>query len=516
MVNSIGVAEYRHNDRELHRAWADNTVAVRQFLIDNHVRFSRVAGTHYGGGMSKARAPWSVIKLADVTDIEAGTITTEDAGSSEEERSSPFNPQARGSGLSATGFGAPGWVYGGFVIARALEYSARKKGVRFMVNWHMDEIIREGGDSGRVLGVRASYTPRFDPDTGGRLESYWTNGNLDEKREVISVRARKAVIVGTGGYMGNRNFRTMFDPRMSEPSIQHGDGLMGPNHEDASGITASMKLGAALAGLLQPYGHGIGTPQLTGTVGTRAVYDAVMPGHPAFKFIRAFGIQLGAAGWEHVIAVNQVGQRFYNESSLATNGSDYAVYPPGSAGTNSPFTPLDWRNSSVDHVRSVYNYGAASDAALAINEGSRAPDYSSGPVWAIFDQAAADANGWELRHPYIAEPSDGYFVKADSLAELSRKVLENPHQKMPFKYLEETVARYNGFAESGNDEDFEKPVMHTIETGPFYAAIIPMAVNNSYGGLRINGKAQVVDMSGQTIPGLYAGGRPAAAGGSME
>ena len=28
------------------------------------------------------------------------------------------------------------------------------------------------------------------------------------------------------------------------------------------------------------------------------------------------------------------------------------------------------------------------DAALAMNEGSRAPDYASGPVWAIFDAAA--------------------------------------------------------------------------------------------------------------------------------
>ena len=33
---------------------------------------------------------------------------------------------------------------------------------------------------------------------------------------------------------------------------------------------------------------------------------------------------------------------------------------------------------------------AAVDAALAMNEGSRAPDYASGPVWAIFDSAAVE------------------------------------------------------------------------------------------------------------------------------
>jgi hypothetical protein len=30
-----------------------------------------------------------------------------------------------------------------------------------MLNRHMDEIIREGGDSGRVIGVKASYTPKI-------------------------------------------------------------------------------------------------------------------------------------------------------------------------------------------------------------------------------------------------------------------------------------------------------------------------------------------------------------------
>ena len=94
-----------------------------------------------------------------------------------------------------------------------------------MINRHMDQIIREGG--GRVIGVKASYTPRFSPKTGKRLESYWSNGNIDEK-QVIYIRARRAVIVGTGGYMGNIPFRTKFDPRMSEPSMQYSTGLMGP------------------------------------------------------------------------------------------------------------------------------------------------------------------------------------------------------------------------------------------------------------------------------------------------
>ena len=56
VVDATGVARYRYNDRELHRAWADNAPKVRQFMMDNHVRFARIDGTHQGGGMSRARA----------------------------------------------------------------------------------------------------------------------------------------------------------------------------------------------------------------------------------------------------------------------------------------------------------------------------------------------------------------------------------------------------------------------------------------------------------------------------
>ena len=91
----------------------------------------------------------------------------------------------------------------------------------------------------------------------------------------------------------------------------------------------------------------------------------------------------------------------------------------------------------------------------------------------------------------------------------------HPYQKMPLKYLEETVTKYNAFSDRGVDEDFEKPVMHRIDTPPFYAASASIRVLDSYGGLRINGKAQVLDIQGEVIPGLYAGGE-ASGGGSQH
>jgi hypothetical protein len=240
--------------------------------------------------------------------------------------------------------------------------------------------------------------------------------------------------------------------------------------------------------------------------------DRMKPGHPAFEFMGSFGIAIGTAGWEYIIAVNQVGKRFYDEISTGGQRSAEAKYPLGSAGTRNPFTPLDWRNASVAQVRASFGNSAGSDAAMAMNEGSRAPDYNSGPVWAIFDQAAVDANKWPVRYPYIADPPNGTFFKADTLAELARLVVGNRFQHMPLKYLEETVARFNAFADAGKDTDFEKPVMHKIAKAPFYAALIPLAVNDSYGGLKIDGNCQVIDIYGKPIPGLYAGGEASGGG----
>src|SRR5690606_22810406 len=141
--------------------------------------------------------------------------TPEDAGVAGE-RSSHFAPVRMPFDSTRVG---PNAVSNGAALARPLEYSAREKGVRFMLFRHMDELIREEPFGGRVLGVKASYTPRFHPDSGERLESLWQNGNVDERRETITIRARKAVMVSTGGHAGNPQFRSMFYPAMREPAF---------------------------------------------------------------------------------------------------------------------------------------------------------------------------------------------------------------------------------------------------------------------------------------------------------
>src|SRR5262249_57418833 len=140
----------------------------------------------------------------------------------------------------------------------------------------------------------------------------------------------------------------------------------------------------------------------------------------------------------------------------------------------------------------------------------RAPPCRTVRVCPMCDGAAFARGAWMIRYHWIADPHDGYFHKADTIAELAKKVMGHPHQKMPLKHLEKTVARYNEMAGRGKDEDFEKPVLHKIETPPFYAAAAMIRVLDSYGGLRVNGQARGRDTRGavtpRPLPGAWRGG----------
>ena len=65
----------------------------------------------------------------------------------------------------------------------------------------------------------------------------------------MNLRARKAVIIATGGSTSDINFRRMFDPRLT-PVIQVGGEPY--SYQDASGELAAMAVGASLWGLVQP------------------------------------------------------------------------------------------------------------------------------------------------------------------------------------------------------------------------------------------------------------------------
>ena len=339
VVEVSGMPDYRYNDRGVQRALADNAANNYEFLVANGVVFADRAPDNAGGhalGISARRenhAMW-------------------DKGQSAE---SP----AGGNGTS---------------LVRPLEASARKKGVQFLLNYHMDTIVRDAPNSGRVLGIQASYTPTILPGATAPLRSFRTDGNIEMTANSVAVRARKAVIIGTGGSTGNVNFRRIFDPRLSEEiptaAVEY-------SPQDASGEMAAMAIGASLWGTANQTFDRNGTLRKRPIVGTPTNYIEWTPDSPIFPKIKATGLPV--RDWQNAIIVNQMGKRFYNEMD---NG-----YPRGTVhGSLDPYIPADWRNARRINYAPM-NY---IDAALAMNEGSSAPDYAAGPQWAILDARAAE------------------------------------------------------------------------------------------------------------------------------
>ncbi len=279
----------------------------------------------------------------------------------------------------------------------------------------------------------------------------------------VNIAANKGVLVATGGSTSNVNLRRTFDPRLTEEYQVAGEPW---SRQSGDGEIAAMAVGASLWGTAnQTVEEGIAISK-TRHIGCRWGYASLIwqPDARIFDLARASGLTV--TDWQDLILVNRTGRRFWNE------------------------------------VDARYDFFAA---AMAYT-GDAAKLNGGGPIWAIFDQDAVAREEWDPRPPNV-DP-DGYFFAADTIAELAGRIA-NPYQSQPITpaVLQETVTRYNAFVDTGTDEDFQKPApRYKIQTPPFYAAWSTPILHDSLTGLRTNTKAQVIDVHGQVIPGLYCAG----------
>ena len=151
---------------------------------------------------------------------------------------------------------------------------------------------------------------------------------------------------------------------------------------------------------------------------------------------------------------------------------------------------------------------------MAPNAGSISPDFSAGPVWAIFDENARVAQNWTVAAPW---PTTGqtvdpkFFFSAADIPSLVAKINTCPYQFGPMTAatLQATITKYNGFVTAGVDTDFGRPAANLkaqINTGPYYAAFSSPVIHDWLTGLHIDDGARVLDLDGKVIPGLYAAG----------
>jgi succinate dehydrogenase/fumarate reductase flavoprotein subunit len=233
IVESNGFPDYRYNDREIVRAFADYNIPAFDWLIAHGVIFVDKAPDDFGGISIGNSAPREMHAAAMAwPQIQTGK---------------PVNASFQATTSSGIG------------LMRPLEVAAKKANVQILLEHRMTGIYREDSTSGRVLGIKA-----------------------DNKGNMVNIRASKAVIVATGGSTGNVNFRRMFDPRLTEEYC----GLSGEpwSTQDASGELAAMAIGASLWGLYNQtgeFGFAITKP---GTIGCQYNYANLkwMPGSPVF------------------------------------------------------------------------------------------------------------------------------------------------------------------------------------------------------------------------------------------
>jgi FAD binding domain-containing protein len=396
----------RFSDRALVRTWADNNLELFDWLEKHGVKWESYRGAP--DRLDRNRTRLNVVRWPD----------------------EPTTP-ARGSGF-----------------VRPLEKTARQMGIEILLQQQMTKIHRENPLAGRVTGITTIEVDNF----------------YKPKTRTMNIKARKGIVIATGGSAGNPVFRTMFDVRLTEEYQAENSEW---TERTGDGEIAAMEIGAAL---------GATACQTTqddnlitkGRIGKKSngTITELYPTSPHFFRARALGVFV--KDYQNVILVKENGLRFYNET-VPTR--DYEYYAAALAWTGDP---------------------------KKMNGG--------GPIWAVFDADAVAREGWDVKPPHV-DP-DGYFFSADTIDELAARIV-NPYQwrPMPAVALRNSVERYNAFVDTGVDADFKKPrPMHKIAKPPFYAAWHTPALHDSYTGIRINTNAQAIDLRGGVIPGLYVCG----------
>lgn len=275
--------------------------------------------------------------------------------------------------------------------------------------------------------------------------------------KVLRIRARQGVLIASGGFERNPEMKQHF-LRGPSPYTWGSEGNVG------DGIRMAMALGADLRNMNEVW-HQVAYRR-----------DAELNGHVRGGISLSAQIERRHPG---SICVNRYGERFANEA---------AAYD------------VTWQS-----FHTWENWGDLG--------------YRNIPAFAVFDSTARESLSiaGKTRDQDLPE----WVTTADSLASLAEKM------GIDAEGLARTVERFNQHARQGTDPDFHRgesaydrngkdspmATLAPVEQAPFYAAEVTPADLGTCGGIRINGRAEVVDVFDRTIEGLYASGNTAGVGG---
>jgi 3-oxosteroid 1-dehydrogenase len=329
----------------------------------------------------------------------------------------------------------------------------------------MAEIVRRTQEDLRGFGqalvgrlLKACLDRGIEPLLSGKARKLLVDNDrvvgaeFDQGRDRKTVMAGRGVILATGGFEWNEALKTAF---LRGPL----DAPASPPGNEGDGLKMAMAVGAGLGNMTSAWW----APTLT-------VSGAVWPdGEP-----RASPVLIERT-LPHSIMVNRAGNRFCNEAN------NYASL----AGALHYFDPATY-------------------------------DHSNLPCFLIFDHQ------YRQRYPIASlmpgMPTPDWIESADTLAELAAKIGVDGDQ------LARTVAAFNEHAASASDPQFGRgesdydhfygdrsrpgaaATLGAIEVGPYYAIELKSGALGTNGGAKTNASAQVLDVNGEPIAGLFGAG----------
>jgi succinate dehydrogenase/fumarate reductase flavoprotein subunit len=268
----------------------------------------------------------------------------------------------------------------------------------------------------------------------------------------VYVKARKAVILCTGGFEANREMLADYYGICNVYNL-------GSPYDTGDGIKMLMKVGADLWHMRNP----------TTTGGLWIVLN--VPGHsPFFRNLRT-------PKWSW-IEVAKDGTRFYNEA-------------------------YHW---ALRHMHMEYHGGIVDSphfqclpVSLIFDEETRKAAPIVEATWMGW---AAIMEDYRWSDDNSREVEAGWITKAESIGDLAMKL------GIDQKALRETVTAYNKLAEAGEVDEFgrEPEMMAPIKNPPYYGIHIWPSVVTTTGGGRRDKEARVLDVDGNPIPRLYEAG----------
>lgn len=358
------------------------------------------------------------------------------------------------------------------ILGRALSPSNEKGAVQ-----NGASMIRQMSEAARRLNVDTLLEHRAERlvvNAQGRVIGVQAR-NGDALR---SFGARQGVIFATGGFTHNAS---MADNFLRGPIF--GGCAVPSNTGDF--VTIGSQVGAALGNMNHAWWAEIVLEQ--------ALSYASVPGD-------AFNL-----GGDSMLVVNRYGRRVYNEKMVYNERTQ---------------AHFDW-----DAPRGEY----PNLLTFMIYDERVAQNPGKGPVYPLpmpGFEAPYVITGASL--PELATQIDARLQSYAGKGSVSGRVSSSLRLAPDFAaVLRESIRRFNGFADTGKDLDFQRgthPIEHAFMTypapsdkpnktmyplaanGPFHCIILAAGTLDTKGGPVVNGKAQVLDAKGQVIPGLFGAG----------